>query len=88
MDDSIPDGILQYGYPDVVTGDPVLTTGRPGWDAVVMTTRAVLSIEVYNSDGDGDADEFHDYGDQSNIWTATYASGDVIKFFEIGRAHV
>lgn len=77
MDDTIPDGILQYGYPDVVTGDPVLTTGRPGWDAVVTTTRAVLSIEVYNSDGDKWMVEFED----GAIWTATYASGDVIKFY-------
>ncbi len=77
MDDSIPDGMLQCGYPDVVTGDPVLTTGRPGWDAVVTTTRAVLSIEVYNSDGDVYSDEFLD----GALWTATYASGDAIKFY-------
>ena len=56
MDESIPDGILQYGYPEVKTGDAVLTTGRPGWDAVDATTRAVLSIEVYNRAGNGAAD--------------------------------
>ncbi len=79
MDESIPDGILQYGYHDVVTGSPVLTSGRPGWDAVVVTTRAVLSIEVYNSMDDAGANEF--YRSLSPIWTATYASGDVIKFY-------
>ena len=68
MDESIPDGILQYGYPDVVTGSPVLTTGRPGWDAVDDTCRAVdRGVQQRRSSSDG------------AIWTATYASGDVIK---------
>lgn len=76
MDTSIPDGILQRSYPAVATGDPVLTTGRAGWDAVDVSTHAELLIEVYNNDGDNLLREF----DPGAVWTATYASGDKVKF--------
>lgn len=75
MDTSIPDGILQPRYPAVATGDPVLTTGRAGWDAVVVSKHAELLVEVYIN--------ILSYVEEflfGAVWTAAYASGDKVKF--------